>query len=112
MRIEILHIDGCRHTAGAGQRVREALAAVGSDGDQVAFTLISSSADAARLPFSGSPTILVDGIDGFPGGMRTTELACRVYSTPGGLTGLPTVAQIVEVLERLNRANERTAATS
>ena len=100
MRIEILHIDGCPYTAGAGERVREALSVVGRDGDEVAFTLVSSSEDAARLPFSGSPTILIDGIDAFAQGARTTELACRVYPTPEGLDGLPTVGQLVEAIAR------------
>jgi hypothetical protein len=111
MRIEILHIDGCPHTAGAGQRVREALAAVGREGDEIVFTLVSSSDDAARVPFSGSPTFLFDGIDAFAQGARTTELACRVYPTPAGLAGLPTVAQFVEVLKRLTTGSAPATGT-
>ncbi|NYI41250.1 hypothetical protein [Demequina lutea] len=110
MRIEILHIAGCPHTAGAGQRVHEALSDAALDGVEVAFTLVSSSADAARASFSGSPTILIDGIDAFPSGTRTAELACRVYPTPAGLSGLPTVAQIVEVLERLTHGKTQATA--
>jgi glutaredoxin len=100
MRIEILHISGCPHTAGAAQRVHEALSVVGLDHEDVDLTLVSSRADAARIQFAGSPTILIDGVDAFPSGIRTMELACRVYATPEGLAGLPTVSQIVEVLER------------
>lgn len=104
MRIEILHINGCPHTAGAGQRVREALSAVGLESEDLSLTLVSSSADAALLPFSGSPTIVIDGIDLFPVGTRTAQLVCRVYPTPEGLAGLPTVGQIVDVLERLTHS--------
>ena len=71
--------------------MHEALSPVRLGGEAVAFTLVSSSADAARLPFAGSPTILVDGVGAFPGGPRTMELACRAYTTPAGRAGLPKV---------------------
>jgi hypothetical protein len=108
MRIEILHIDGCPHTAGAGERMREALSVAGLEDEAIAFTLVASSADAERMPFAGSPTILIDGVDAFPSGTRTMELACRVYATPEDLAGLPTVSQIVEVLERPTSASAAT----
>ena len=47
---------------------------------------------------SGSTTITLDGNDLFPGSGRSNDLACRIYSTPAGLAGMPTVEQIREAL--------------
>lgn len=98
MQIEVLHIAGCPTWVEAGNRVREALTVSGIDRADVAFRLVASSADAARVPFAGSPTILVDGADLFPGAEPTTQLACRVYATPLGLAGAPTAQQISEAI--------------
>lgn len=51
-----------------------------------------------RVRFAGSPTILLNGEDLFPGGEETSELACRVYATPTGLAGLPTTKQIISAV--------------
>jgi hypothetical protein len=42
--------------------------------------------------------VRVDGRDPFATGGEQVGLACRVYSTPGGLSGSPTVEQFMEVL--------------
>jgi RNA polymerase sigma-70 factor (ECF subfamily) len=44
--------------------------------------------------FAGSPTILIDGIDAFPDATPITELACRVYRTPSGFAGTPTIEEL------------------
>ncbi|TFB48710.1 thioredoxin family protein [Cryobacterium tagatosivorans] len=93
MKIEILRIGECANWEEASRRARIALAAVGALDSTVEYRLLSSPEDAARVPFAGSPTILVNGIDAFPGGDRTTDLACRVY-TDQGLAGLPTTEQL------------------
>ena len=54
--------------------------------------------EAERLAFIGSPTILVDGRDPFASGNEPSALACRVFTTPDGRAGCPTVEQLVEVL--------------
>ncbi len=100
MRIEILHIDDCPNWIEAGHRVTAALAALGRSGDEVTFRRLSSSAEAADVEFAGSPTILLNGSDGFPHSGRTVNLACRVYPTDAGLAGVPTVAQLIEAIEQ------------
>jgi hypothetical protein len=45
----------------------------------------------------GSPSLLIEGRDPFATPAARTGLACRVYSTPDGLAGSPTVAQLKEV---------------
>ena len=98
MRIEVLHIDECENLERAGDRVREALTRLGDRSTPVGFRLLQNAEDAASVAFAGSPTITVDGEDLFPNGARTTELACRIYFTPSGVAGLPTVDQIVEAI--------------
>ena len=94
--IEVLAIDGCRNAEEAVRRVRSALDQLGHADRPVEVRWIRTRADAEAVAFAGSPTITANGVDVFPSEGRTANLACRVYETPGGLAGLPTVDQIVE----------------
>lgn len=98
MKIEILHIEGCPSWVGAARLLREALDETGFSDTTISFTLLRSAEDAARVPFAGSPTIIVDGEDLFPGSGRTVDLACRVYPTATGMAGSPTTAQLIEAI--------------
>jgi hypothetical protein len=98
MKIEILHIDDCPSWEETARRLRIALDSTGHADTAIAYTLVASPAEAARVPFAGSPTVLIDGTDLFPSDGRTNDLACRVYLTPEGLAGRPTVEQIREAL--------------
>lgn len=73
----------------AGRRTTVALAATGHERVTVTFRRLENAEDTSRVPFAGSPTIVVDGADLFPAAARITDLACRVYPTPEGLAGLP-----------------------
>lgn len=90
MRIELLHIDDCPNTAKALKQVEAALVAMGRQDIPVHLRHIRTPADTAGTRFAGSPTITADGADIFPNGTPTSELACRIYPTPGGLAGDPT----------------------
>ena len=98
MRIELLHIDECPNTADALERLESALAALGHRDMPVTARLLSTPADITGTGFAGSPTITVDGADIFPAGVPASDLACRIYATPGGLAGVPTLDQIAEAL--------------
>jgi len=99
MKIEVLYIDDCPNWKDAGSLVREALALAGDTTTNVTFRLLRTPEEAAQVSFAGSPTVTLDGEDLFPNGGQTTDLACRVYFTPSGLAGLPTVSQLWEALE-------------
>jgi hypothetical protein len=92
--VQVVHIDDCPNSAVAGERMRAALDAVGLTSVPVEFVLVRTPQDAADVEFAGSPTFLIDGVDVFPLGVRTTDLACRVYMTESGLAGLPTTSQL------------------
>lgn len=96
--MSLLYFAGCPHRTLAEQRLYAALAAVGRTGEPVRHVLVENSEDADLLGFVGSPTILVDGKDPFRTGYEKPAFACRVYTTPEGLAGSPSVQQLVEVL--------------
>jgi hypothetical protein len=98
MQIRILHIDACPNWREAGVRMRAALTTIGVEVGAVDYHLVTDETPVSDLPFAGSPTILVDGVDLFPSDGATTELACRVYVSNGRLAGLPTVDELVEAL--------------
>ena len=77
----------------------EALDRVGRGDAQVGLTVVETEAEAVAANFAGSPTILVDGRDLFPGPGVSESLACRLYSTSAGLAGSPTVEELVTALQ-------------
>ena len=98
MKAEVVHIGECPNWEAAGRRLRTALDTVGAHDVVVDYRLLTSSEDAATVWFAGSPTILIDGADAFPTDGRIWELACRVFYTEQGLSGLPTVEQLVDAV--------------
>lgn len=101
MRVEVtvLYFDGCPSWQTAISRVHAASARTGVR-VQVSTQAVESTDEAERLGFTGSPTILLDGADPFAQSGASPALACRVYVTPDGLAGSPTVAQLVDALTR------------
>lgn len=95
MDVTILYFDGCPSWQTADARLR-ALAA------ELAFTVsrrrVASPHEAEGLEFRGSPTILVDGRDVFAEGHEPVGLSCRIYQTPDGPAGAPTLEQLRAVL--------------
>jgi len=94
----VLYFDGCPSWRTALERVQTAAdrAAVQV---QVTTRAVETDEDADLLGFTGSPTILVNGRDPFPQPGMVPALACRVYPTPAGLAGSPTVEQLVHAME-------------
>lgn len=99
MRIELLHIDDCPNTVGALERLEAALKSLGHGDIPVLMRQLNSASETTGTGFAGSPTIIVDGSDIFPTGATADDLACRVYATPHGIAGLPTVEQVTEALK-------------
>jgi hypothetical protein len=86
--IEILYSDGCPNHVAAAGLVREVLADRDVDLREVR---VEGPEDAERLRFLGSPTVRVGGRDVEPGADERSDyvLACRVYRTAEGVSGIP-----------------------
>ncbi len=97
MDVALLYCDGCPNWQETDQRLRQALAAAGVDVTPTYIT-VTSPEDAQRLSLRGSPTVLVDGVDPFADASAPVGLSCRLFRTPEGLRGAPTVEQFVAAL--------------
>lgn len=93
--VTLRYFDGCPNWEAADRRLR-------SLADEHGFTVVhervETPEEAERLGFVGSPTVLVDGVDPFATGEEPTGLACRVYATPEGPQGSPTLEQLRNAL--------------
>ncbi len=96
--VTVLYFGGCPSWRTALERVHTAAEQAGVQ-VRVATGTVETNEDAERLGFTGSPTILIGGRDPFSQPEVVPALACRMYSTPGGLAGSPTVDQLVRALE-------------
>ena len=82
-RIELLWWDGCPSVERALADLRQAMREAGIDPATIELREVASDAQAEREGFAGSPTILIDGHDPFPGD-SCIGLSCRVYRTRDG----------------------------
>ena len=98
MKVELLYFDGCPHWTMADARLAQALKTLGRHDVTVEQRQVETTTQAQEFGFTGSPTIRVDGRDPFATGHQHAGMACRVYSTPEGLLGSPTVEQLMEAL--------------
>lgn len=99
MDVTVLYFGGCPSWRAAIERVHVASARTGVQ-VQVRTQAVESDEEADRLGFTGSPTILLDGTDPFAQPGAVSALACRLYATPDGSAGSPTVDQLVDALTR------------
>ena len=97
MDVVLQYFDGCPGWRVADERVRSALAAAGVDAT-ITHAEVPTLADAERVGFAGSPTILIDGRDPFGDAAATPSLACRRYATERGLEPSPSVDQILAAI--------------
>ncbi len=101
MSVQLLYFNGCPSWRAAADNLTEALRRLGRT-DSVDCHAIETPEEAEAMGFRGSPTVLIDGRDPFatPGAPAAVSsgLACRVYRTPDGLAGAPTIAQFMAAL--------------
>lgn len=95
MNLTLLYFEGWPSWKTADRHLR-ALA------DDIGFTIerveVTSPDEAERLRFLGSPSIHRDGVDMFADADAPVGLSCRIYQTPDGPAGSPTVDQLRAVL--------------
>ena len=99
MQIELLLVPDCPHEAAAAELIETAVADTGVRAT-VTHTIVASEDEARERGFIGSPTILLNGSDPFASPEAPAALACRLYSTPEGLQGLPALGDLRRALNR------------
>ncbi len=97
MKVQLLYFDGCPHWKVLEKRLGEALDLL-HDRSTIEHLQVQSQREAERLGFAGSPSILLNGTDPFRPPTSAIGLTCRVYLTPDGPSGSPTVDQLVGAL--------------
>ena len=97
MKVELLYFDGCPNWRVTEQRLRTALSLVGVSAG-IEHCGVHSPEEATRHRFAGSPSIRIDGKDPFESAPTAFGLTCRIYSTPDGPAGAPTLHRLVEVV--------------
>jgi hypothetical protein len=97
MEIELFYFEGCPNWEEGLENVKAALAAEGLDAN-IHLVLVANDDEAAHLKFMGSPSFRVDGVDWWPEMRKRYNMNCRVYQTPFGLKGAPTVEMLREKL--------------
>ena len=95
MDVTLLYFDGCPSWQTTNRRLRELADEYGVD---LAHREVDTPQAAEEMSFRGSPTVLVDGRDPFAQGDEPVGLSCRIYQTPDGPAGSPTLEQLRSVL--------------
>ncbi len=97
MKIDLLYFDGCPSWQSGLENLRSAIV---REGLQAELNVVEVRDDEAamRLRFLGSPSFIVDGADLWPENRADYHLSCRVYMTPEGIKGAPTIDMLQEKL--------------
>ena len=97
MKITLLYFDDCPNWLDAAARLDE-LAERHRD-LVIEREIVDTEEEAQRRSFRGSPSILVDGVDVFASADDPIGLSCRMYPTPQGYAGAPTIEQLEEAID-------------
>ncbi|GGN89297.1 hypothetical protein GCM10011579_084010 [Streptomyces albiflavescens] len=97
MRITVLTVPDCPN----GPVVEERLAcALEGRGAEVGLVEVGDAEQAVRLGMTGSPTVLIDGVDPFAVSGAPASLSCRLYrGSDGRAEGAPSVADLRRALD-------------
>lgn len=97
---ELLYFEGCPNHRAARELVERVAAERGLELD-LRLVEVGSAEEARRLRFLGSPSVRVNGRDVEPGAAARESfvLACRVYRTESGFSGLPSEGWVRAALE-------------
>lgn len=103
MRIELLYFTGCPSWQTGLSNLRSALREEGIAAS-VELVRVEDDAQADRLKFLGSPHFRVNGQDLWPEVRDTFALSCRLYATPEGMRGSPTIPMLRQQLHTFQEA--------
>lgn len=98
MKIDLHYFDGCPSWQPGLKNLRSALVLEEAQAE-INLVNVQTDEDAESLRFLGSPSFIVDGVDLWPESREEYHLSCRVYMTPAGFRGVPTVEMLREKLQ-------------
>lgn len=99
VEVELLGVSDCPNEVSAHDLTWAALAEL-DIAASVTTTVIIDDAQAQARGFTGSPTFLINGRDPFAEPGAAVGLACRLYRTPTGIAGVPSLEDLREALRR------------
>jgi hypothetical protein len=100
MEIDLLYFDDCPSWKAALVNLETALEAEELKAE-IRLIEVENNEQASRLKFLGSPSFCVNGQYWWSEARHTYNLSCRVYATPQGMKGVPTVEMLREKLHTL-----------
>lgn len=104
MRITVLTVPECPNAPVVDNRLLRALHGREVHVDRIE---VSDAGQAARLGMTGSPTVLIDGVDPFAVPGAPASLSCRLYRGPDGrVEGAPSLADLQRVLADADAADD------
>jgi hypothetical protein len=103
MVIKLLYFKGCPSWKKALNNLQIALNEEGLD-FPVDLVEVKTDQDATALKFLGSPSFQVDDEDIWPEERQSYSMNCRLYSTPAGMQGWPTVEMLRQKLKAVRQA--------
>ena len=82
------------------QEAAQHLSTLANELDDLTITtlIVDTPELAEQYTFRGSPTITIDGDDPFAADDAPVGLSCRIYQTPDGPAGSPTLEQLRSAL--------------
>ena len=100
--ITLLYFNDCPNWGQAAKNL-DVLAAEFPDLN-VTRRLVDTDAEALRVGFHGSPSILIEGVEVFAPKDVPVGLSCRMYQTPDGPAGSPTIQQLRDAVTARRRS--------
>jgi hypothetical protein len=108
MTLQILQVPDCPNVALLRQRL-EALTGTAAD-VEVTVRVVEDEQEATTVGMTGSPTVLIDGVDPFAEPGQAPSLSCRLYrDAEGRVSGAPPVSALRQVLLGQATGDEVTA---
>ncbi len=94
----LLYFDDCPHWKVTDSHLRNLAAA---DCEMtIERRIVDTAEEAVAASFRGSPSVIIDGVDLFADPTDPVGLSCRIYQTPDGPAGSPTLDQLRSVIKR------------
>ena len=97
MQIDLLYFDDCPSWQDGLENLKVALKQE-DVAAEIRLVRVDDDTQAAAFNFLGSPSFQVNGQDWWPEDRTTFHLSCRVYPTPTGMQGAPTVEMLRKML--------------